>query len=89
MLLANCERRHAAALTAGPPVMRHIPWLRAPSLQVGGGDQIYCDGVFEVPAIKPWLAIKDTKQRMAHDMTPQILHEVGAGGWPEFASSLD
>lgn len=29
------------------------------SSQVGGGDQLYCDQVFELPALKPWLAIDD------------------------------
>jgi hypothetical protein len=28
-------------------------------LQVGGGDQIYNDPVFELPSLKPWLAIDD------------------------------
>lgn len=27
--------------------------------QVGGGDQLYCDPVFELPSLKPWLAIDD------------------------------
>jgi hypothetical protein len=30
-----------------------------PSCQVGGGDQIYCDPVFELPALKPWLTLDD------------------------------
>lgn len=28
-------------------------------LQVGGGDQLYCDHVFELPTLKPWLSIAD------------------------------
>lgn len=28
-------------------------------LQVGGGDQLYNDHVFELPSLKPWLAITD------------------------------
>lgn len=28
-------------------------------LQVGGGDQLYCDPVFELPTVKQWLTVDD------------------------------
>jgi hypothetical protein len=30
-----------------------------PSLQVGGGDQVYNDTVFELSTLQPWLDIDD------------------------------
>lgn len=27
--------------------------------QLGGGDQIYCDHVMDLPSLKPWLAVDD------------------------------
>lgn len=30
-------------------------------VQVGGGDQLYCDAVLEIPALKGWLALDDPK----------------------------
>lgn len=30
-----------------------------PVAQVGGGDQLYCDPVFELPTVKQWLSVDD------------------------------
>lgn len=29
------------------------------AVQVGGGDQLYCDPVFELPTVKQWLTVDD------------------------------
>ena len=61
-------------------------------LMVGGGDQIYCDGivgdevggdddygktgVFAVPSIKKWLAIPDDKDRLSRPFSEEMAREV-------------
>lgn len=66
-------------------------------LQVGGGDQLYCDQVFELPALKSWLAIDDPHVRAKEPFTPAMLREVEQYyfghycrhfGTPEFATAL-
>ena len=44
--------------------------------QVGGGDQIYCDHVMELPALKPWLSVDDPHGRAKEPFTPQLLKEM-------------
>eukprot|EP00879_Flechtneria_rotunda_P009341 GHRR01009780.1.p1 GENE.GHRR01009780.1~~GHRR01009780.1.p1 ORF type:complete len:646 (+),score=209.66 GHRR01009780.1:188-2125(+) len=45
-------------------------------LQVGGGDQLYCDRVFLLPTLKPWLNIDDPHVRSKQPFTPAMLQEV-------------
>lgn len=45
-----CSRRVCCPLPARPPVH---------PLQVGGGDQLYSDGVWQCPALKAWGASTD------------------------------
>ncbi|KIY91726.1 hypothetical protein MNEG_16238 [Monoraphidium neglectum] len=45
-------------------------------LQVGGGDQIYCDDVWSLPAVLPWVAIDDAHARARQPFTAPMLEEV-------------
>ena len=44
--------------------------------QVGGGDQIYCDAVFSLDCLKPWLSIKDKIQKRKDPFTARMLDDV-------------
>ena len=50
--------------------------MRLVCFQVGGGDQIYCDHVMELPALKPWLSVDDPHGRAKEPFTPQLLKEM-------------
>ncbi|KAJ3124072.1 hypothetical protein HK098_001397 [Nowakowskiella sp. JEL0407] len=41
-------------------------------LQVGGGDQVYADPIFEEPCLKEWLAISGKQQRKLAPWTPAM-----------------
>ncbi|KAI8902938.1 hypothetical protein BC833DRAFT_571265 [Globomyces pollinis-pini] len=44
--------------------------------QLGGGDQIYCDGVWRLPTLKEWLDINQKKVRLAAEYSKSMLDEV-------------
>ena len=44
--------------------------------QVGGGDQIYCDAVFSLDCLKPWLSVKDKIQKRKDPFTARMLDDV-------------
>ncbi|KAJ1660599.1 hypothetical protein IWQ61_000493 [Dispira simplex] len=45
-------------------------------VMVGGGDQLYCDGVWKVPELAPFLNNKDKKKRKVIPFSPQMQHAV-------------
>ena len=38
-------------------------------VMIGGGDQLYCDDVWNLPALAQWLQLPDLAQRLAHPFT--------------------
>lgn len=51
-------------------------------LQVGGGDQLYCDRLFHLPTLKPWLSIQD------HQVRAVAACDLRCGRWAGQRASL-
>ena len=45
-------------------------------MQVGGGDQLYCDPVWELPSLKDWLNLDDSKAYYGCKFNSTMLAEV-------------
>ncbi|KAJ1968260.1 hypothetical protein IWQ62_001347 [Dispira parvispora] len=45
-------------------------------VMVGGGDQLYCDGVWKLPELAPFLKNKEKKKRKVLPLSPQMQHAV-------------
>ncbi|KAJ1929128.1 hypothetical protein IWQ60_001436 [Tieghemiomyces parasiticus] len=45
-------------------------------VMVGGGDQLYCDAVWTLPELKPFLDCKDKKKRKQVTFTPEMQYAV-------------
>ena len=43
---------------------------------LGGGDQLYCDTIWDLPTISAWRAISHEHHRFAHAFTPEMAEEV-------------
>ena len=43
---------------------------------IGGGDQLYCDDVWNLPALAQWLQLPDTAQRLAFPFTQDMSDQV-------------
>jgi hypothetical protein len=45
---------------------------------IGGGDQIYCDDVFNLTCFENWIGMRDKAKRMMHDYTPEMKRDTEA-----------
>ncbi|RKP36140.1 hypothetical protein BJ085DRAFT_24061 [Dimargaris cristalligena] len=45
-------------------------------VMIGGGDQLYCDSVWKLPELKPFLDTKDKKKRKVVSFTPEMKYAV-------------
>lgn len=73
-------------------------WLQSPfHLMVGGGDQVYCDAVWQSPALMAWCSIRDPVTRLQHPFTQDMVNQVFhyfftrySSHWsePEFGTAL-
>ena len=55
-----------------PPMWRDVMYCheqRPIHVMIGGGDQLYCDDVWNLPALAQWLQLPDLAQRLAHPFT--------------------
>ena len=45
-------------------------------VMIGGGDQLYCDDVWNLPALAQWLQLPELAQRLAHPFTQDMADQV-------------
>lgn len=51
-------------------------------VMIGGGDQLYNDAVWEVPALVEWLRVGEKTTQLAHPFTQDMVNQVRASRHP-------
>lgn len=62
-----------------PPLWRDVLYCheqRPIHMMIGGGDQLYCDDVWNLPALAQWLQLTELAQRLAHPFTQDMADQV-------------